>query len=512
MTYRSLFEEIDNVANAFVNLGVQPGDVVAVVSLSCVQAVLCFYALNKIGAVSNYLSVLASETDIKKFVLEGNTKYVVSLDLFGKKVINAVEKTEVKEVVIFSMADYMPAVTAFFFGLKMRKFDSLFMESPFVIEWKRFVKEGKGTSLEKHSCPADICFYGHTGGTTGFPKSVLLTNRSFNSVSWQYVNTFAHDKGEVFLNLIPPFVTFRTMINMHMPLCLSLELVLVPKFDEDEWGKYFKKYRPEHIIAASAYIAAILNNHKMQTQDMSCVKTLAMGGEGMNVPLEEQINAFLAAHNSSAKVLKGYGMTEVCATASTEQHTVFKPGSVGVPFIVNNFMIYDNEHQTELTYNRSGEICMQCVSTMSGYKDNLEETDHLIRLHQDGSWWIHTGDIGHIDEDGFVFIEGRMKRMILTCKDGLVYKIVPDQVEEVIDDNIHVKESCVVGCRQGKDTGLKAFVVKCDDAADDMLVSELRKTCSQRLGDNQQPGAYEILSEFPRTAAGKVDYRKLEEI
>ena len=94
----------------------------------------------------------------------------------------------------------------------------------------------------KDKYKSDVCFYGHTGGTTGFPKSVILTNRSFNSVAWQYISTFPHDKGEVFLNLIPPFVTYGAMINMHMPLCLGLELVLIPKFDPDEWHTYFRKY------------------------------------------------------------------------------------------------------------------------------------------------------------------------------------------------------------------------------------------------------------------------------
>ena len=185
-------------------------------------------------------------------------------------------------------------------------------------------------------------------------------------------------------------------------------------------------------------------------------------------------------------------------------------GSVGVPFIMNNFMAYDNEDQKELSYNQTGEICMQCVSTMVGYKENQKETDNLIKEHADGSRWIHTGDLGYIDEDGFIFIEGRMKRMIITVKDGIVYKIVPTQIEEVINNNMHVRECCVVGHKFGKDNGLKAFVIKADDISDEILEKELRKGCGDILGENQQPNAYTIVNEFPRTAAGKVDYRTIE--
>ena len=514
MTYRQMFEEIDHTAKAFLQLGIKPGDVVAVVSISCVQSVLCFYALNKIGAISNYLSVLSSEDEIKKFILEGNSQVVVSADLFGKKVLNAVHDTNVRNVITFSLSDYMPIMIKPFFKLKARNMDKSFMKNPLVLDWNLFIKAGKvcGEVNGAYDCKSDVCFYGHTGGTTGFPKSVILTNRSFNSVVWQYISTFPHDKGEVFLNLIPPFVTYGAMINMHMPLCLGLELVLIPKFDPDEWLTYFRKYRPEHIIAIPAYIAAMLDNNKLRNQDLSFVKTLAMGGEGMNIPLEKKVNQFLDEHNSRAKVMKGYGMTEVCATASTEQHNVIKMGSVGVPFIMNNFMAYDNENQKELSYNQTGEICMQCVSTMVGYKENQKETDNLIKEHADGSRWIHTGDLGYIDEDGFIFIEGRMKRMIITVKDGIVYKIVPTQIEEVINNNMHVRECCVVGHKFGKDNGLKAFVIKADDISDEILEKELRKWCGDKLGENQQPNAYAIVNEFPRTAAGKVDYRRIEKM
>jgi len=222
------------------------------------------------------------------------------------------------------------------------------------------------------------------------------------------------------------------------------------------------------------------------------------------------VNAFVANHGSKAKLLKGYGMTEVCGTAAVENNHVVKEGSMGIPLIGNNFMIYDNENCQELTYFERGEICMRCDSMMAGYKDNPLEMDKLIKEHEDGIKWIHTGDIGYIDDDGFLFIEGRMKRMIMAINNGVAYKTVPAQTEEVLNSHEKVKDSCVVGYTKGNDIVLKAYIIATDNVNEDSIEDELRDYCEKGLGEYQRPAIYEMISEFPRTAAGKVDYRKLE--
>jgi len=345
MSYRDLFTEIDNTAKALISLGVKPGDIVSVVTVSCVQSVLCFYAINKIGAVSNFLNVLSSEGDIKKFVEEGNTRLVITLDLFGTKICNAAKGTSIEKIVFFSLSAYMPKATALLYNLKMKSLDKSFMSDKRFISWEDFLNSAKETDIIniENECPDDICYYGHTGGTTGFPKSVLLTNKAFNLVAWQYVHQLEKENGDVFLNVIVPFVTYGAVVNMHMPLCSGMEEVLVPKFDAGKWAHYIKKYKPSHIIAIPTYISPITEDKGVKGMDLSFLKTIGMGGEGMNVPLEQKVNAFVAAHGSMAKLLKGYGMTEVCGTASVENNHVIKEGSVGIPLIGNNFMIYDNE-------------------------------------------------------------------------------------------------------------------------------------------------------------------------
>lgn len=508
LTYRQLFAEIDKAAKAFETLGVQPGEVVTLVTLSCVPSVVCLYGLNRIGAVSNYVNVLASEEELTKYIEDGSSRIVVALDLFGAKVLPAAKAAGVEKVIFFSLGDFMPPVTKIGFALKTAKMDKSFLKAAISMRWKDFIHAGSGTPLTVHPCPEDICFYGHTGGTTGFPKTVLLQNKAFNTVAQNYVQCFDHETGDPFLSTIIPFVTYGTMINIHMPLCLGLETVLLPKFDANEWPIYMKKYRIIHICSIPAYVEPIMD--KLAGMDLSGLVTVGMGGEGMNIPLEKKLNEFLRERGSMGDVLKGYGMTEICATATVEFPFANKTGSVGIPLIKNNFMIYDNDAQKELTYNQSGEVCMQCASVMAGYKDNPGETEKLFRTHSDGGRWIHTGDLGHMDEDGFLFIEGRMKRMIITIYDGVGYKVFPEQIEAQLSKHPGVTGVCIVGDTDGNDRVLHAFVIPGKDAAAD-LEQSLKDYCTGNMSLYTRPKFYTFVDTFPRTPAGKVDYRALEE-
>ncbi|MCQ2082402.1 MAG: acyl--CoA ligase [Lachnospiraceae bacterium] len=511
ITYSELFSMIDVAAKSFVSQGVKPGDVVTIVTISCVNSVVCFYALNKIGAVSNFVNVLSNEEDIAKYVSEFDSKIIVSLDLFANKVLSAIQNTSFKKIIVYSLSYKMPTLTKLGFGIKTRKMDKSYKKNSVAILWDDFISNAANNELHEKKCPQDICYIGHTGGTTGFPKSVLLSNHSFNSVAWQYVMKFERDRKDVFLSVMVPFVTYGSIINIHMPLCLGMELAIIPKFEAKDWSNYIKKYKPVHLCAIPAYVAQLADDSKVDKMDLSMLKTVGMGGEGMNVPLEEKINDFLSKHGSIAKVIKGYGMTEVCATAVTEYVGAQKVGSVGIPFVKNNVMIFDTENQVELKCGEVGEICLQCESMMFGYNDNQAEMEMLIKKHSDGSEWIHTGDLGYMDEDGYIFIEGRMKRMIMTIHEGVVYKIFPAQTETVLNKNDIVHESCIVKLDKGNDIGIKAVIVKEDKAYNnEKLIKELIDACQGELSVYQIPEKFVFLDEFPRTAAGKIDYRALE--
>lgn len=515
ITYKALFENIDVVAKGFVAQGVKAGDVCTVVSLSSVTSVLCFYALNKIGAVPNYVNVLASEEELQKYFSETQSGVIVSLDLFAEKVVHAAKKAGAKRVIVYSLAEWMPEPVKLGFIYKMRKLNKEFLHDDVVVEWRDFLASAKRIK-EDITCKKDADSLGllaHTGGTTGFPKSVLLSDNALNAVACQYKLCMEHKRGEVFLNVIIPFVVYGTLTCMHMPLCLGLCVVLIPKFETKDWVEYIKKYEPAHIASIPSYVEPILHDKKFVDVDMSCVKTLAVGGDGMNEKLENELNLFLQNHHSEAKILKGYGMTEVCATAVTCYNNINKAGSVGIPLVKNNVLIYDNEQRKECKYNEKGEVCLSCASTMIEYRNNEKEMINLIKKHENGENWIHTGDLGYVDEDGFLFLVGRMKRMMMILgPEGMKYKVYPQMIEEQISKVNEVQAVCVVSVETEKNSVVKAYVVLKENYEKAVAVEKkIQKMCTEELPDYMCPQYYEFLEELPLTAAGKVDYKALEE-
>lgn len=510
LSYRELFQRIDETAAAFYAMGIKTGDIVTVITLSCPPSVFCLYGLNRIGAVINYVNVLASQEELSDYIRNAGSKIVVALDVFANKALEAAKKAGAEKLVVYSLGEEMPATTYLGLLIKMRKQDKSYKRDSMVVSWKDFINKGKAVKPLFEKNPAATCYFAHTGGTTGTPKSVLLNDLAFNAVTKCYVLSMPHHRGEVFLSVMIPYVVYGTLINIHMPLCLGLEVVIVPKFEVNKWAYYLRKYNVNHCCSIPAYTAPMLDDPELRNMDLSRLYTVGTGGEGMNVPLEEKLNQFLEQHNSPARIITGYGMTETCATAATAFAFARKTGSVGIPLLHNLIMAYDNDAQRECPYDAEGEICMRCASEMIGYKDNEAETEGLYRTHPDGSRWIHTGDIGRIDSDGFIFIEGRMKRMIMTVIDGAVYKVFPNKIESVLDECSDVKESCIVGMKQGDDLRLKAFVIpegKCDHASLERVLTSL---CEKNLSENARPVSYSIVESFPRTAAGKIDYRALE--
>lgn len=515
ITFAELFESIDMVAIAFKEIGVKEGDVVTIVSVSCVTSILCFYALNKIGAVSDYISVLSTEEEIKRYLTDANSKYVVSLDLFAEKVLKVATKSHISRVVVYSLKEWMPVPVGIGYLLKMRKFDRAFLKDNRVLMWKDFLKKADGKKLETFiKNPNTVCTYGHTGGTTGFPKTVLLNDLSVNAIAHQYYLTFERERGDTFVNILIPFVIYGLVSCMHMPLSLGLRIVVVPKFDDTNWAGYIKRHKPKFIGAISSFIIPMLKDPKLDMVDMSCLKFVAVGGDGMTESLEKEINTFFRQHNANIELTKGYGMTEVCASAVTGMTGVNKVGSIGIPLVKNNVRIVSVDSREECKFGEIGELCLQCPAMMLGYKDNVDATNELIHIHSDNEKWVHTGDLAYIDEDGFVFLVGRIKRIILVGTSEMGYKVFPSIIEEKIMSIEEVFQTCVIGAMKGNDKVLRACVVLKKTAVGNEIDIEdkLRKMFDRDMSEFHRPAYYEFVTELPLTSAGKIDYRKLESI
>ena len=508
-SYKELFEEIEKTAKALIAMGIKEGDVVTVITVSCVNSVVLLYALNRIGAISNYINVLASADEYEKYFRDADSKYIFTLDLFAEKAMAAVDKRGYGQICVFSISDYMPFPLSFLYRLKMKKSYT----HKAVIMWKDFMKKRKASiSLPSfHDC-RNVSIYAHTSGTTGFPKTVMHTDYAYNAVAKQYNLCFKHDRSEIFFNMIVPFVTYGMLTCMHMPLCLGLTLVLIPKYDEAELEKYIRKYRPSHMLGIPSYFIPMLSDEKMKNIDLSCVKTLGAGGEGFTEKIERECDEFLLEHHSKAKVLMGYGLTEVCSSAITEFNEHAKVGSVGIPLVKNSVRIWNNEQNRECTYEEQGEIQIYSPSLMKGYKG--DENTNVLQEDESGKMWLKSGDIGSIDPDGFVYISGRMKRFLIIGPKGLAYKVLPKPIEEVIAKDPDIEEVCVTAaCNEsGNATEPKAFIVLKTSEVEKQVIQRLKQRCKAELPDYMRPFRYEVLKQMPKNAVGKTDVKALEKM
>lgn len=514
ISFRKLFFMIDRAAKAFSAIGVKEDEIVPIVAVSTVASVVCLYALNRIGAVADFLNVLSEPADLEKYFREAAARTVVTMDLFGEKVLAAAQACGVRQVVSFGADMGMPMVSRIGYGIRARQKHTAGKKPLPVLKWADFLKKADTQpEIQYRKNPHKMCLLAHTGGTTGEPKAVMLDDCAVNAVASQqyhiYKNLAEFEPNSVFLHILIPFAVYGISTCMHMPLCMGWGVGIIPSFDGAAWPRYLKRYHFSHVFAIPSYITSLINNKALQKTDLSFIRTIAVGGDGLTESFEKQANIFLKEHHCNSQLYKGYGMTEICAAGLISFPTCNRLGSVGIPLIHNNLMIYDNTLHRELGYHEVGEVCLQSPSRMI---NNEEETKALFRTHDDGSEWLHTGDLGYVDEDGFLFLVGRMKRIILTAKDGVTYKVFPNMTEKVLDENESVIYSCVVGAVSGANLVLKAYLAVSEEnlPRKEEIEKELRALCERQLPSYARPTFYEFRKELPLTAAGKIDYRQLE--
>ena len=281
ITYGELFDRVEKVAVSMRELGVQEDEIVSIISVGAVEAYELMYACNRAGAVFDFISCLADHKALVHYFQDNESRKVFVLDLFADKVIKAAKEAGyVDQIIVFDLADEMPAITKFGYKLKTRKQDKSFYNDPMVMKYKDFkaLSDGKAPlDFEKDaSKPAALA---HTGGTTGFPKAVLLKDVSFNGVACVY-NHYQplHEGLSYCINTVPPIVVYGYSVGMHMPMCCKATQAIMPKFEPEKWPEFIKKYKPAYIVAVPAFLIPMLENPKMEGLDMSDLTILGVGG------------------------------------------------------------------------------------------------------------------------------------------------------------------------------------------------------------------------------------------
>lgn len=506
ISYRELINNIEMVAKAFYSWGIREGECVTMCTLNTPEMVYCVYALNKLGAYADFEYPTLSERDMYEIISNNKSKVFIVLSLFQEKYKDADQYAE--KVIVVSPNDSMPLLKKVAYGFQNMKRRN---KNRNVYNFGKFLENGKQSNrkVEENNNPELPALMLHTGGTTGVPKGVLLSSNSFNAIAYEYsVSGMAYCSGDSILHGIPPFHAYGFGVGVHMPLILGLMIHMCIKVDSESIADLFYKVKPIFFVGGAAHTLAIVNKIKIEKFDLSHMKVWAVGGSSLNEKQEKEINEFLDNHNCGTKVITGYGMTELCATSCTERDDCKKAGSVGIPLPHVNVKIMNEDTSKELGYNEPGCLYVHSPGMMLEYKDNEEETRNTIVRDEKGDLWLKTGDLAEIDDNGFIKIVGRIKRIYPTKISGLMYKIFPDYIEDIVMKFPGV-EACAVVCRPDEEKIHVPilYIVKNDINTNE---KDIREYCINQLLEHCVPAFIYFLEELPVTVVGKIDYLKLE--
>ncbi|MBE6775368.1 MAG: acyl--CoA ligase [Ruminococcaceae bacterium] len=511
ITHGALKNNIDAAADAFAAAGVKEGDIISFLSVATPETIYCIYALNKLGATANTIDPRMDIESIRRAVAESESKIFVVMDVVYEKISPIASELNQELIIAVSASQSLPLIKRIAMKLKVR---TSLPYSKKLVSYNTFIKNGKGTSAVEAPYSGDAVFsIPYTGGTTGFAKGVMITNDGINSTAFNFVHAgLDYEKGDTFLDIIPVFTSYGMCCGMHMPLTLGLVLIPIPKFDLSQYGKLYKTFKPNHSVSTPAFYESLMHSKELKNMDLSFIKLLGSGGDTMNLGLEKKLNEFMKAHGMRYPITQGYGLSEASAAVTFGINNVCKTGSVGIPSLSITAGVFDEETGEELTYNEIGEICIAGSSLMKGYYKRKEETENVLRRHEaDGKIWLHTGDLGYIDEDGFLFIIGRIKRMI-TRFDG--HKVFPVSIESLVARHKEVKNCSAVGVADMERTQghypvvFVEFIEDIDDRND--LCKKIFKECHALLEERGRPVAVVPIDKIPLTGSGKNDFRTLE--
>ena len=382
------------------------------------------------------------------------------------------------------------------------------------MSWKDFLALAEGQPPVKvfRFVPNRFSYLAHTGGTTGEPKGVMLTDEAMNGIADEYSTLFEHERQNRWLDTIVPFVVYGFLPNCHLPLSMGMEVFLMPKVEVQKIPDFILDNKINFMDTAPMYLEKLPSHKRFNNMDLSFIRCLGVGGDGFTEEFETSINEVLSRNNAANRLMSGYGLSETGSVSSWNYYGRFR-NTVGIPLSRNMISVFNSDDHKEMKYGEIGEICINTPYLMLGYLNNPEATDEVVKVHADGKKWFHTGDLGYITEEGAVYITGRIKRIILTEKDGMVSKIFPDRVEKLLDSHKAVEVSCVV--KQPGDSAevrLTAHVVLKEQYRSDSrrIEQELRILCAAELPAYSLPDKYVFRDAMPLTAVGKIDFCALE--
>ena len=514
-TYQEFLQRIDLTAKSYAAMGICKGDRVTICMPNSPQAVDSFYALNRLGAIPNMIHPLSAPQEIAFYLNVSHSKVILTLDQFYYKVAQIQPELQQEcTILIAKIRDELPGVKKALFPLTKTARAIQKLPRDGYLLWSDLLAAGRRSreSLPPDDGKFDDCgAILYSGGTTGTTKGIMLSNLNFNALGLQTIaaSGYTSGAGMKMLSVMPVFHGFGLGIGIHTALIGGATCILVPQFNVNIYADILKKQKPNLIPGVPTLFEALLRTTTLEGVDLSFLKGIFSGGDSLSPELKKKVDQFLKEHNCSEQIREGYGTTE-CVTASCLTPKDYaRSGSIGVPFPDTYYKIVKPGTTEEQPANTEGEFCLSGPTVMLGYMDNPGGTAQALRRHTDGRIWLHTGDLGSMDQDGFVYFRQRMKRMIITSG----YNVYPSQLENIIDGHEKVLLSCVIGVKDPyRVQRVKAYVVPMPGIEPtEELKKEILDYCSSRIAKYAMPREIEFRTELPKTLVGKVAYRVLEE-
>ena len=512
-TFRAFMKRIDAAARGLWNMGIRKGDKVTICMANTPQALDCFYALNRIGAIPNMIHPLSAAKEIAFYLNFSRSKAILTLDQFYYKVESILPELENETTILIArIAEELPLPLSVLYPMTKSARAVKKLPKTGYTYWYDMVNAGRNTELPPHDVHFDDCgAILYSGGTTGTTKGIMLSNLNFNALGLQTIAASGYGSvaGMKMLSVMPVFHGFGLGIGIHTALIGGATCILIPQFNVKTYADTLIKQKPNLIPGVPTLFEALLRAESLKDADLSFLKGIFSGGDSLSPELKKKVDVFLREHNCSEQIREGYGTTE-CVTASCLTPKDYaRSGSIGVPFPDTYYKIVAPGTTEEVPANTEGEICVSGPTVMMGYMYNPQETANTIRRHYDGRIWLHTGALGHMDQDGFIYFRQRIKRMIISSG----YNVYPSQLENVIDGHEKVLLSCVIGVKDDyRGQKVKAFVVPMPGIEPtEALKQEILDYCSGHIARYAMPREIEFRKELPKTLVGKVAYRVLEE-
>jgi len=506
-TYRELLASIDTCAGALATLGLVAGDRLLISMPTAPGGVIAVYAANKLGVVSALIHPLSTEREIEHYLNQSGARVALTLDAFAGVFARVRPRQPLRHIVLARIGDHLsPAKRLGFWLTKGRKMAPV-PPDPRVRWWKDLMA-GPHPSVPRAATgteePAVILF---SGGTTGVPKGVVLSSRNVISQGMQAAAWGGMGAGDSILAILPIFHGFGLGVCVNAAFLSGATSILVPQFSAEIVAKLLKKTRPNLLVGVPTLYDALTKDPALAKSDLSCLRACFSGADTLPRQVKERFEALVAAHGGTVKLLEGYGLTEAVTAIMAMPLTEYREGSIGVPFPDIDAAICRYRATDELPAGEEGEICVSGPAVMLGYLEDPAATREALKVHADGRTWLHTGDLGRRDADGFFYFTVRAKRMIKSS--GV--NVYPAEVETVLREHPLVADACVIGVPDpAQIERVKAVVVLKDPAQESAPTARaLIDFCAERLITWSRPREIEFRRVLPLTRIGKVDYKVL---